>query len=118
MRSLLLGGVTALVLVTTLGCGAILEKRIVGRWSDPDQTWEFRADGTFTVERGLLSSGGRFQATGGSELRLEFTGLTGFFIKLAETTSGPRPITAKAAIMGNTLHLELPPDRKLELKRN
>lgn len=104
-------------LVITVGC-APLGERIIGRWSDSEHTWDFKIDGTFTVERGLLSCGGTYRVLNRSEIRLEFSGLTGFLFKLAETSVGPKQFVVTVLLAGNTLVLKLPDGKELTLKRS
>jgi hypothetical protein len=93
-----------LAIVQAISCAG-LPKKLIGKWINADWTIEFRADGTFSSERGILGSKGTYAWDGPDRLRMEYQGVKGALGGLVETFTGPKPTVLTVQIKGDFLLL-------------
>jgi hypothetical protein len=96
-----------LAVVVTLGCTS-LSRALPGKWVGDLWTLEFKADGTFSQERGLLRQTGRYVVQDQDQVRLEYDGVAGAINKITEIITGPKPLLVVVKLNGDQLELTWP----------
>lgn len=107
---------TLSAMVVIVACSPV-EKKIVGKWTGPDWVIEFKEDGTFLTERGVIGSRGRFYRNGDDRIRLEYEGVVGVLDKLKQTITGPKPNVVKVELKGDDLSLTWPDGEVVAYRR-
>ena len=108
--------VCSVVVLCLMGCQPV-EKQVVGKWTSPEANVDFMEDGTFTLERGLLGTQGKFFREGPDQLRLEYAGVVGVLAKLKETVAGPSQTIVKVRLQGGLLSLTWPEGKEITFRR-
>ena len=89
-----------------LGCSTP-QKDILGTWQEvgTERTLTFHRDGMLNIASGGTRIGGRYRFVGDEYIELEFEGLLGGLIELAEAMSGPGAMLFEVDIKRDRLML-------------